>query len=387
MHLVDITMFYAAEGGGVSTYLNAKAHWLARRSRVQHTIMSPNVETSEDAVPALVRIPAAGLPGFHGFRMPLSVSAPARLLEAAAPDLVEAGDAGHCAWAALRMRKRYDIPAVAFYHSDLPRLVQPRLGRWIARGTCRYLANLYRQFDLVLAPSRVMVEQLEEMGVHGAVHQPLGIDSSVFRPQRENEKLSEKLRGTLREHLGLDPETRLLIYAGRFTQEKKLHVLIEAVRKLGDSYHLVLVGGGETLPPAPQLTVIPFQRDQRQLARLLASCDLLVHPGDCETFGLIVLEAMACGLPVVATSSGGVAELVDHETGILAEPNSVDSLAGAIEAIYQRDMVRMGQAARSKAAGHYDWNEILPQVLGRYDALLGGYKPIQREPERICVTD
>jgi alpha-1,6-mannosyltransferase len=395
MHLVDITMFYAAEGGGVSTYLNAKAHWLARRSHVsstilRHTIMSPNVETCDDAVPALVRIPAAGLPGFHGYRMPLSVSGPARLLEAAGPDLVEAGDAGHCAWAALRMRKRYDIPAVAFYHSDLPSLVQPRLGRWIARGTCRYLANLYRQFDLVLAPSRVMVEQLEEMGVRGAVHQPLGIDAGVFRPQRQDEQLSEQASETLRERLGLDPDSRLLIYAGRFTPEKKLHLLIEAVRKLGDPYHLILVGGGAPgyeLPRAPNLTVIPFKRDQRQLARLLASCDVLVHPGDCETFGLIVLEAMACGLPVVGTNGGGVAELVDRETGILAEPNKVDSLAGAIEAIYLRDMARMGQAARRKAAGRYDWNEILPQVLGRYDLLLGGYKPIQRVPERICVTD
>ncbi|CAH0304146.1 GDP-mannose-dependent alpha-mannosyltransferase [Massilia sp. Bi118] len=379
MHLVDITMFYAAEGGGVSTYLNAKAQWLARRSHVQHTILSPNVETCDDAVPALVRIPAANLPGFHGFRMPLSVSGPARLLEAAGPDLVEAGDAGHCAWAALRMRKRYDIPAVAFYHSDLPRLVRPRLGRWIARGTCRYLVNLYRQFDLVMAPSRVMVEQLEEIGVRGAVHQPLGIDAGVFHPECRDD--------TLRKQLGLDPDTRLLVYAGRFTPEKKLHVLVEAVRKLGARYHLVLVGGGGVLPLADNMTIIPFKRDQRQLARLLASCDMLVHPGDCETFGLIVLEAMACGLPIVGTRRGGVAELVDRETGILAEPDKVDSLAGAIEAIYYRDMARMGQAARRKAAGRYDWNEILPQVLGRYDKLLGGYRPIRRAPEGICVTD
>ncbi|HEX8788760.1 MAG TPA: glycosyltransferase [Telluria sp.] len=383
MHLVDITMFYAAEGGGVSTYLNAKARWLARRSRVRHTIISSNVETCDDAVPALVKIPSAEVPGFHGFRMPFSVSGPARLLEAAGPDVVEVADAGHCAWAALRMRKRYDIPAVAFYHSDLPSLVEPRLGRWIARGTCRYLANLYRQFDLVLAPSRVMIEQLEAIGVHGAVHQPLGIDSTVFRPQRRDE--------TLREHLGLDPETRLLVYAGRFTPEKKLHVLIEAAQRLGDPYHLILVGGGpdggDPLPRHPFLTIVPFQRDQRQLASLLASCDVLVHPGDCETFGLIVLEAMSCGLPVVATNRGGVAELVDAETGILAEPNSADSLAEAIEAIYQRDMRRMGQAARRKAVERYDWNEILPQVLGRYDGLLAGRRLCLPEPERICVTD
>ena len=383
MHLVDITMFYAAEGGGVSTYLNAKAHWLARRSRVRHTIMSSNVETCGDGVPALVKIPSAGLPGFHGFRMPLSVAGPARLLESVRPDLVEAGDAGHCAWAALRMRKRYDIPAVAFYHSDLPRLVQPRFGHWIARGTCLYLANLYRQFDLVLAPSRIMVQQLDAIGVHGAVHQPLGIDSSVFRPQRGDD--------TLREYLGLDPDARLLVYAGRFTPEKKLDVLIEAVRKLGDPYHLILVGGGAALPPCERVTHIPFQRDQRQLARLLASCDLLVHPGDCETFGLIVLEAMACGLPVVATNKGGVAELVDAETGILAEPNSVDSLAGAIDAIFERDLERMGQAARRKAVERYDWNEILPQVVKRYDALLGGHLPVAQdvinERERMYVTD
>jgi len=392
MHLIDITMFYAAEGGGVSTYLNAKAHWLARRGRassriLRHTIMSPNVETCDDAVPALIKIPAAGLPGFHGYRMPLSVAAPARLLASARPDLVEAGDAGHCAWAALRMRKQYDIPAVAFYHSDLPSLVQPRLGRWIARGTCRYLANLYRQFDLVLAPSRVMVQQLEAIGVHGAVHQPLGIDSTIFHPQRRDP--------ALREQLGLDPDSRLLVYAGRFTPEKKLDLLVDAVRKLGAPYHLLLVGGGEVFPDSiaaalrhsTQVSHIPFKRDQRELARLLASCDLLVHPGDCETFGLIVLEAMACGLPVVGTDGGGVAELVDRDTGILADANNVDSLAGAIEAIYGQDMARMGQAARRKAAGDYDWDEILPQVLGRYDGLLSGYQHAQFAGERVCVTD
>jgi alpha-1,6-mannosyltransferase len=379
MHLVDITMFYAAEGGGVSTYLNAKALWLARRSSVRHTIMSPNVDTAASEMPALVHIPGVQVPGIRGYRMPTTVAAPARLLRAARPDLVEAGDAGHCAWAALRARDRLGMPAVAFYHSDLPRLVEHRFGALVARGTRHYLANLYRQFDLVLAPSRLMVQQLRDMGVDGALHQPLGIDSAVFRPQRRVE--------TLRDHLRLPANARLLVYAGRFTPEKKLNLLIDAVRKLGRPYHLVLVGGGDEVPRYPQITHIQFKRDQRQLARLLASCDVLVHPGDCETFGLIVLEAMACGLPVVGTRGGGVAELVCEQTGVLAQPNSIDSLAEAIDSIYECDMARLGANARRKAADYYDWNQILPQVLRRYGALLAGGERAALEVERICATD
>ncbi len=377
MHLVDITMFYAAEGGGVSTYLNAKARWLAQRSRIAHSIVSPNVH-SGGAAPALVEIPAMPFPGIHGYRMPLSVGSTASILRALQPDLIEIGDAGPGAWAALRTKRELGIPVVAFYHSDLPRLMANRFGELAMRGTRSYLARLYRQCDMVMAPSRLMVQQLADMGVDGAIHQPLGIDVGIFRTQRRI--------GTLRQHLRLPPGARLLVYAGRFTAEKKLAVLIDAVRKLGRPYHLVLVGGGESLPRYPQITYIPFKRDQRVLARLLASCDVMVHPGDCETFGLIVLEAMACGLPVVATG-GGVAELVDEHTGLVVRPNSVDSLAEGIEAIFCRDLAALGANARRKAQEHYDWNLIMPQLLNRYGSLLASRQRAQFDAERICATD
>jgi alpha-1,6-mannosyltransferase len=378
MHLVDITMFYAAEGGGVSTYLNAKARWLAQRSRTQHTILSPNVRTGGDA-PTFIEIPAIALPGINGYRMPLSVAAPARILKNLEPDLIEVGDAGHCAWAALKMKRRLGIPVVAFYHSDLPSLMASHVGNFSVSGTRKYLAHLYRQFDMVLAPSKLMVQQLANMGIDDAIHQPLGIDINTFCPQRRV--------GTLRERLHLPPDARLLVYAGRFTAEKKLSVLIDAVLRLGRPYHLVLVGGGALLPRSPQITYIPFKRDQRVLARLLASCDALVHPGDCETFGLIVLEAMACGLPVVATTGGGVAELVDEHTGVLVQPNCVASLCEGIEAIFQKDRVRLGENACRKARDHYDWDRIVPQLLNRYAGLLATRQRAELEAERICVTD
>ena len=304
-----------------------------------------------------------GAARLHGYRTPLTVGAPARLLRAARPDLIEAGDAGHCAWAALRLQQ-HGVPAVAFYHSDLVNLLARRFGRAGARVARRYLAHLYRQFDLVLAPSRLMVRRLDELGIDGALHQSLGVDSAIFHPHRRS--------STLRERLGLARATRLLVCAGRCTAEKKIGLLIDAVHRLGPPYHLLLVGAGAALPPSSRITCLPFERDQRRLARLLASCDVLVHPGDCETFGLIVLEAMACALPVVASDGGGVAELVDCHSGILARPDSAASLADAIAAVYQADLAGMGAAARGRAQDLYDWQHVLPQLLERYGAVLAG---------------
>lgn len=378
MHLVDITMFYAAEGGGVSTYLNAKARWLARHSSITHSILSPNIRGVSGVAPALVEVPAMPFPGIHGYRMPLSIGGTARLLRGLRPDLIEAGDAGHCAWAALRAREALGIPAIAFYHSDLPHLMRRRFGSAASRGASRYLARLYRRFDLVLAPSRLMVEQLAAIGIHDAIHQPLGIDADVFRPLEG--------MGTLRRTLKLAEHTRLLVYAGRFTAEKKLDLLVGAMRLLGRPYHLLLIGGGGTVPVGPHITRMPFCRDQRALARLLSGCDALVHPGDCETFGLIVLEAMACGLPVVATG-GAVTELVDDACGVVVHPNSAASLADGIAALYRRDLAALGSAARLKACEHYDWNRITPQLLQRYATLLGNSRPIEPDLEQMYAAD
>jgi len=365
-------MFYADEGGGVRSYLDAKARWLARHSRVQHTIVSPSIHTSERN-PAALGISGMAIPGIRGYRMPVSVAATFHTLQRLQPDLIEVGDPFQCAWAALRMKRQYQIPAVAFYHSDMQQLIGHRFGDLAQQAAQKYLKHLYQQFDMVLAPSNMMMQLLHSMGVHHAAHQPLGVDTWMFCPQRRDPSLRAQLR--------LPPETRLLVYAGRFAPEKKLGLAIEAVRKLGKSYHLVLIGSGEELPRTSQTTFIPFVRDSRLVAELLASCDVLIHPGDCETFGLVILEAMACGLPVVGTNAGGVSELVCEQTGVLVAPNSTDSLCAGIEAIFQQDLTRLGANARRKALNVYDWDRIVPQLLQRYAGLLASNQRAELEAE------
>lgn len=374
MHFVDITTFYAVQGGGVSTYLNAKKRWLERQSRIRHTIVSPSVPSCDSSL-SLLSIPSFPIPGIARYRMPRSVAATSHLLRILQPDLVEVGDASPCAWAALRAKRTLNVPVVATYHSDLPQLIESRFGAAASQLAEKYLAQLYRRCDMLLAPSMMMVQKLAMMGIPDAIHQPLGIDSTVFCPRRDD--------STLREQLGLPHDARLLIYAGRFTREKKLDILIDAVSKLGPPYHLILVGDGISLRRTNQTTFIGFVRSAPILARLLASCDVLVHPGDCETFGLIVLEAMACGLPVVGTSAGGVAELVDDRTGILVAPNRAASLSEGIEAIFQKDLAAMGASARQKACSCYDWDRIMPQLLQRYASVLA--MPQRAELEMECA--
>ena len=372
MHLVDATMFYATEGGGVSTYLTAKANWLAQHSQIRHTIVAP-VHSGADSNCSVIGVPSRTIPftTTRNFRMLRSTAGAAESLVLSRPDLIEVGDPYQFAWAALKAKQTCNVPVVGYYHSDLAGLTKRRFGNtahWIAE---KYIKELYGRFDLVLAPSKAIARRLQALGIEQVVHQPLGVDTGLYSPARRDPHLREKL--------GLAPQTRLLVYAGRFTPEKNLPLLIEAVQRLGDGYHLLLIGGGDDIPLVSCCTHLPFQHDPATLAGVVASCDMLVHCGDKETFGLVILEAMACGLPVIGMAAGGVAELVDDQTGMLVKPGDSCSLVSAIDTLYKRDLAQIGANARRKAVSRYDWSLIVPQIILRYAGLFTSHRRAEFE--------
>lgn len=361
MHIVDVTMFYAGESGGVKRYLGAKQQWLRKFRHARHTLLVPGARDRVNDTLDTVTIRSPRLPFGNGYRLPVGQRNWAHHLRALRPDLIEVGDPYWLAWVAQRVGWECDIPVVGFYHSDLPRLIAMRFGGLAARLAERYVGDLYRHFDLVLAPSRIMVERLHALGVPQAQQQPLGVDVARFSPQRRDPNL--------RSELGLAPGTRLLVYVGRFSREKNLALLLAAMRRLGNRYHLLLVGSGNDLPAQSNVRCLPYQRTPAAVARLLASSDALVHPGDKETFGLIVLEAMACGLPVVGMAAGGVGELVDDSVGTLARPGSIDALADAITGVFDTDRERLRVNARVRAES-YAWETVLTSLLHHYEALV-----------------
>ncbi|HEY6893050.1 MAG TPA: glycosyltransferase [Rhodanobacteraceae bacterium] len=361
MHIVDVTLFFAPHSGGVKRYLLAKRQFFSTESELTHTLVVPGAhDRVQDGIVELGGFPQLRVPG--GYRVPFRIDRWSRVLRALKPDVIEAADPYHLPWVVLGVADRLGIPAVAFAHSDLARLFADRFAPAIGRLTGLYLRNLYRRFDCVLAPSRLIAERLGDLGIANVAIQPLGVDGAIFHPSRADPNL--------RAELGLPDDTRLLIFAGRMAREKEIPLLMRVLEMLGDPYHLLLVGGERREALARNVTMLPYEEDQARLARLLASSDALIHAGRHETFGMILVEAMACGLPVIAVRSGAVTEIVDREVGRVATPDDARSLADAVRSIFAADRDALGASARARAERDYLWQNTLPRLVARYAELV-----------------
>lgn len=355
-HVMDVTMFWGEHSGGIRQYVLAKQAWISRTPTWQHTLAAPNV-AGLDAVP----VTGVPLPGTGGYRLPLWTAGLAGRIQAAGPDLIEIGDPFFLSTAAFTAARSLQIPVFGFCHSNVVALAMRWGGARVAALAQKYLRRIYGQCDLVLAPSQDMVDKLRAWGLERVCLQRLGVDTGVFRPDCREPGW--------RQDLGLPSEVRVLVYAGRFAPEKNLHVLTGAVERLGPACVLVCIGDGPRPPSGSHVIRLPFTNDRGALARMLASADAFVHAGDQETFGLSVLEALACGCPVVCRGAAGLAELIDERVGHIVDSNEPSDFAQAIWTTLCRDREAMSREARKRAL-LYSWNSLLPELFGRYEALL-----------------
>lgn len=362
--LVDTTMLYAPRSGGVKRYLLSKKAWLAEnRPDIAHSLVVPGARhrVGNDDV---VRLHAAKLPFGDGYRWPSSVRRWGAWVAALKPSVIEAGDPYTPGQGALEAGQRVGCPVIGFCHSDPAGLAALHFGEWAKKPVQKRWARLFSQFDTVVSPSRFIARRLEEAGIQNIVIRPLGVEIDTFRPDRRD-------RQWLLDQLGLPDSARLLCFAGRPAKEKNIDVLIEAVQLLGDPYYLVLVGAGTGMPPEDRVIAMPYETDPKAVSKIIASCDAFVHANDKEPFGLIVLEAMACGRPVVGVNAGGVAETVDTTVGQLADRAEPRAYAEAVSALFERDLDAVGRAARMKAETHFAWDRVFQDLCRVYGEASG----------------
>ena len=271
-------------------------------------------------------------------------------------DLIQASTPGPVGAAALAVAKLLGMPIVGHYHTQVPEYAQRLLGDKTIAGIVRaFVSWFYGSLDRVIVPSRATAENLVAMGLRPERLQvlPRGVDSDRFSPAHRSARAWERY--------GLNGKTKLL-YVGRVSKEKSLDCLVEAYQKLradGVKVELAIVGDGpycsqlkKKVNGTPGVTFTGYVGGDH-LSELFASADLFVFPSTTDTFGNVVLEALASSLPVVVTDQGGPSELVIHNrTGMIVPGEDVDALSSAVKRLVVDEELRgrMAGAARDHAA-------------------------------------
>jgi glycosyltransferase involved in cell wall biosynthesis len=318
-------------------------------------------------------VPSVPFPLYPYYRVGLPVARTVdRVLDRFAPDLVHVVTPSFLGLYGVKYAQRRGIPAVASFHTDFVTLFAhyglrrlQRLGRYLER-------RFYGQCTVTLAPSRHQAARLRAQGIANVALWQRGVSPATFSPSFRSPALRAALGAT---------DIPIVLYVGRLGREKNLPFLADAMhlleRRMGsDAFRLVIVGRGplrralQARLPGAHFT---GELTGAELSRAYASADLFVFPCVLETFGNVVLEAFASGLPVVGVNEGAVPELITpNVNGLLAAPGSAAAFADKVHTLLERapDRSRMGLGARITAAEH-GWPDANRPLLEIYAGLAG----------------
>lgn len=292
------------------------------------------------------------------------------LVERERPDVVHVATPGPLGACGLIAAKALGLPLVGSWHTELgPYALHLTRDLLVAETFERYVEAFYRQCGTVLAPTHAVAAALEAKGIGDGVGVwGRGVDADRFTPALRTIAARERL---------LDGGDLLLLSVGRVSREKRLDVLLDAFRSVATerpSVRLLVVGDGPargeleaSSPPG-----VRFAGELRgpALAEAYANADLFCFPSTTDTFGQVLLEAAASGLPAIAVAAGGAPELVrDGCTGMLVPADDAGAFAAAIRRLAaSEDMRRTYGAAGRAFALERNWERSFDELSAAYEA-------------------
>ena len=324
-------------------------------------------------------LPSVSLPLYPEARLGFATFSLYRQLAAFKPDIAHLFHPVMAGIPTMGMLKWLGVPTVTSFHLDYARLAKQFRVGFIDLGVARPLINeltktVFNWSDYSLAPSKLVQGQMRALGIGKVGLWRRGVDAAAFHPRFRCDEMRRELSA------GHNDDT-LLVYVGRLSQEKQLEHIRPALEALPGT-RLALVGDGPARPALERyyadmpVTFTGYLSGER-LSQAYASGDVFVFPSRLETFGLVVIEAMAAGLPVAATRVGGVEDIVkEGETGYTFASGDTGALIDGIRKITaSRDkMRRMGVRARAYAETQA-WDAIMDEVVELYARLIAERYP------------
>jgi glycosyltransferase involved in cell wall biosynthesis len=372
MRVSLVTETYFPQVNGVSRTLGQLArHLRSRGDDVQ--VIHPNYGQAPGAG-ADYLVPSVTLPFYKELHLPIPTFGKVhRAIDTFAPDVIHVATEATLGFSVLRYATRRQIPIVSSFHTNFDQYSHHYGVGW-ARGTIwRYLRWFHNGTAETYVPSRPTIADLEARGFERLVLWPRGVDSTLFRPDRPG-------RPRVRESLGFTPDEVVIAYVSRIAVEKNVEYLADALIQVGKArpeVRFLFVGDGPARAEiqermGPSATFVGYQSGD-DLADHYAAADLFAFASRTETFGNVVLEAMASGLPVVALKEGGVGGIVrPGETGDLLDPEATAAeFAEAILPLVADAGLRrrLSEGARAYALSQ-SWDEIMGALRARYERIL-----------------
>ncbi len=353
---------------GANKALNRLVGYLLRQG-AQVRIYSPTVPNpAMEPVGDLVSVPSMAIPNRPEYRLPLHLSGRVRRdLEAFGPNVIHISSPDRVSRQAAAWARRRNLPVVASVHTRFETYFRYYNLSFIEPLMVAWLRKLYRRCDGLIAPSESFAQVLREQRMNYDIDiWTRGVERGIFAPAAR----SLEWRRTL----GIADDMPVIGFLGRLVMEKGLDVFADTIDQLnrrGVAHEVVVIGegpaGGWFASRLPNAKFVGFQSGN-DLARALASSDMLFNPSVTETFGNVTLEAMACHLPVVAARATGSASIVKHgQTGFLVTPGSISSFADRLQSYCDDPELRNlhGVAALAESQ-KYDWDAINQVVADTY---------------------
>lgn len=328
---------------------------------------------------AVIGIPSLAFPPYPDIRLAAPLyGRVAGLVHRFKPDIIHSATEFMLGRLGQIAAKRAGICRLSSYHTDFSRYTEAYGVPALRPTVSHYIGRFHRRSARVFTPSEPARDDLHRFGVSAVEVWGRGVDTRTFAPEHRS--------AALRSTYGVD-DAVVFVHVGRLAAEKGVDVIVRAFQRAcqllpAGAARLIIAGTGPEETALRRFAgtnvVFPGVLDrQRVLPRLYASADAFLFSSLTETLGLVVLEAMSSGLPVIATPAGGVADHLRHEiNGIAVGPRSVEEMADAIvrltlNADHRR---RLGVGARQTAVA-LDWQAELDRLDASYRSLLRAERP------------
>jgi glycosyltransferase involved in cell wall biosynthesis len=369
MRVSLITETYFPQVNGVSRTLGELVRCLVQQGDVVQLVHPDYGVAANWPDDHLVR--SVRLPFYKELYLPVPPFGPVhRSIDRFQPDLIHIATEATLGLSALRHASRRKIPTVSSFHTNFDQYSRHYRVGW-ARGTIwRYLRWFHNRTRETYVPSQTTINDLKSLGFERLVLWPRGVDCALFRPDRPG-------RQQVREALGWKQDDLVISYVSRIAREKNISYLADAlatIAKRRPDVRILFVGDGPARGDLERklgaIATFAGYRTGPELADYYAAGDLFAFTSLTETFGNVVLEAMASGMPVAALRAGGVGDTVQPgNTGLLVEPAEppLHFAEAILELISAPSRLKeMAKAARAHALAQ-SWDAIMTRLRTRYE--------------------